>query len=65
MRIFKSFKSVTICSAILSVSCTAVGILASIIAGTPVGPTIVLADMIVFGVFLLVGFIMSHIKKGA
>ena len=65
MRIFKSFKSVTICSAILSVSCTAVGILASIIAGTPVGPTIVLADMIVFGVFLLVGFILSHIKVGA
>ena len=65
MRIFKSFKSVTICSAILSVSCTAVGILASIIAGTPVGPTIVLADMIVFGVFLLVGFILSHVRVGA
>ena len=65
MRIFKSFKSVTICSAILSVSCTAVGILASIIAGTPVGPTIVLADIIAFGVFFLVGFILSHIKKGA
>ena len=65
MRIFKSFKSVTICSAILSVSCTAVGILASIIAGTPVGPTIVLADMIVFGVFLLVGFILSRVRVGA
>ena len=65
MRIFKSFKSVTICSAILSVSCTAVGILASIIAGTPVGPTIVLADIIAFGVFFLVGFILSHIRKGA
>ena len=65
MRIFKSFKSVTICSAILSVSCTATGILASIIAGTPVGPTIVLADIIAFGIFFLVGFILSHIKKGA
>lgn len=65
MRIFKSFKSVTICSAILSVSCTAIGILASIIAGTPVGPTIVLADIIAFGIFLLVGFILSHVKKGA
>ena len=65
MRIFKSFKSVTICSAILSVSCTALGILASIIAGTPVGPTIVLADIIAFGIFFLVGFIMSHVKKGA
>ena len=65
MRIFKSFKSVTICSAILSVSCTAIGILASIIAGTPVGPTIVLADIIAFGIFFLVGFILSHVKKGA
>ena len=46
MRIFKSFKSVTICSAIISVVCTAIGIMASIIAGTPVGPTIVLADIV-------------------
>ena len=65
MRIFKSFKSVTICSAILSVSCTAIGILASIIAGTPVGPTIVLADIIAFGVFFLVGFVLSRVRKGA
>ena len=65
MRIFKSFKSVTICSAILSVSCTAIGILASIVAGTPVGPTIVLADIIAFVIFFLVGFILSHVKKGA
>ena len=65
MRIFKSFKSVTICSAILSVSCTAIGILASIVAGTPVGPTIVLADIIAFAIFFLVGFILSHVKKGA
>ena len=64
MRIFKSFKSVTICSAILSVTCTAVGILASIIAGTPVGPTIVLADIIAFIVFLLVGFVLSRVRKG-
>ena len=65
MRIFKSFKSVTICSAILSVSCTSIGILASIVAGTPVGPTIVLADIIAFIVFLLVGFVLSHVRKGA
>ena len=65
MRIFKSFKSVTICSAILSVSCTATGILVSIIAGTPVGPTIVLADIVAFGIFFLVGFILSHMRKGA
>ena len=63
MRIFKSFKSVTICSAIISVVCTAIGIMASIIAGTPVGPTIVLADIVAFFIFFLVGFIISHVRK--
>ena len=63
MRIFKSFKSVTICSAIISVVCTAIGIMASIIAGTPVGPTIVLADIVTFFIFFLVGFIISHVRK--
>ena len=63
MRIFKSFKSVTICSAIISVVCTATGIMASIIAGTPVGPTIVLADIVTFFIFFLVGFIISHVRK--
>ena len=63
MRVFKSFKSVTISSAIISVVCTAIGILVSIMAGTPVGPTIVLADIVTFLVFLLVGFIISRIRK--
>ena len=65
MRIFKSFKSVTICSAILSVCCTATGIIASIIAGTPVGPTIVVADIFAFVIFFIVGFVLSRVKKGA
>ncbi len=65
MRVFKSFKSVTICSAILSVTCTAIGILASIIAGTPVGPTIVVSDIIAFLIFLIVGFSISKVRKGA
>ena len=63
MRVFKSFKSVTISSAIVSVVCTATGILVSILAGTPVGPTIVVADIAVFLIFLLVGLILSHVRK--
>ena len=55
MRVFKTFKSVTICSAILSVSCTAFGVLLSVVLDTPVGPTIVGVDLIVFFVFWLVG----------
>lgn len=48
MRICKSFKSVTICSAVLSASCSFVGMLTAILAGTPIGSTIVAVDMIVF-----------------
>jgi len=55
MRVFKSFKSVIICSAVLSVICSVVGILFSILAGTPVGSTIVVVDIIVFGIFSLIG----------
>lgn len=48
MRLLKSFKGVTICSAILSVACSFSGIIVSIIAGTPVGATIVGMDIAVF-----------------
>lgn len=55
MRVFKSFKSVTICSALLSVLCSLVGMLISIIAGTPVGSTIVAIDIFVFVIFVVGG----------
>lgn len=48
MSILQNFKSVVICSAIISVVCAFVGILVSILLSTPVGSTIVAADMIVF-----------------
>lgn len=48
MRIYKSFCSVVICSAILSVFCAFIGIIVSIFAGTPVGSTIVSIDIIAF-----------------
>ena len=54
MRVFKSFKSVTVCSAVLSVCCALIGILVSIVAGTPVGSTIVGIDLIAFLVFCLI-----------
>ena len=55
MRVFKSFKYVTICSAVLSVLCTLAGILISILVGTPVGSTIVAADIVAFIIFWIVG----------
>ena len=55
MKLFKSFKSVTICSVVLSVVCALAGMVISIITGTPVGSTIVAADMVVFGMCCLIG----------
>ncbi len=46
MRLFKSFKAVTICSGVISVVCAVAGLLVSILAGTPVGATIVAADLL-------------------
>lgn len=54
MRLFKSFRGVIICSAIISVICAAVGIIISILASTPVGSTIVSADITVFFIFWII-----------
>ena len=48
MRLFKSFRSVTISAAVLSVLSATAGILISILAGTPGGSTIVAVDIAVF-----------------
>ncbi len=60
MRVFKSFKSVVISSAFVSVFCSTLGILVSIVAGTPVGSTIVAVDIVVFFIFMIIG----KVKKG-
>lgn len=57
MRLFGSFRSVTICSAILAVASALSGMLISIKAGTPVGSTIVAVDVAVFAVCSLIGFV--------
>ena len=60
MRMFKSFRSVTICAAVVSVVCALTGMLVSIITGTPVGSTIVAADLVVFLLFALAGKITGR-----
>ena len=57
MRVFGSFRSVTICSAVLSVICAFSGMIISILAGTPVGSTIVAVDVVVFALCSLIGFV--------
>jgi zinc transport system permease protein len=55
MRLFNSFRSVTIFSAVLSIVCALAGILISILAGTPVGSTIVAVDVLAFLICLFAG----------
>lgn len=55
MRVFKSFKSVTICSGVISVVCALIGMVVSILFGSPVGSTIVAVDIVGFLVFYIIG----------
>ncbi len=63
MRVFKSFRSVIICSAVVSVLCAAFGIISSILFSTPVGSTIVVADLAVFILFSLISFFIGKLRK--
>lgn len=60
MRLFKSFKGVTLFSAVLSVICAFSGIIISILAGTPVGSTIVAVDVAAFAACYAAGRIMAR-----
>lgn len=60
MRIYKRFSAVIICSAILSVLCAFLGIIVSILGGTPVGSTIVAVDIAAFLVTSLIGKLLER-----
>ncbi len=64
MRLFRNFRSVTICSAVLSVICAFTGIIISILAGTPVGSTIVAVDVAAFAVCYIAGMICAKKRVG-
>lgn len=55
MRVFKSYRGVILCSTVVSVVCAVAGILVSIVASTPVGSTIVAADIAAFLLMSLIG----------
>ncbi len=61
MRLFKSFRSVTVFSAVLSVSSALIGLMTAIVAGTPVGSTIVAVDI---GAFLIC-MIIARFRTGS
>ena len=53
----------TVCAAVLSVVCSLIGILASILAGTPVGSTIVAVQIGTFGLTWIIGTITGGVRK--
>lgn len=55
MRVIRNFRGVVIYAAVISVACALTGILLSILFSTPVGSTIVAADIVMFLVNCLIG----------
>ncbi len=60
MRVFRSYLSVTICSVVIGVVCALVGVILSILISAPVGSTIVLVDIVAFGLFTLAGRVLCR-----
>jgi zinc transport system permease protein len=61
MRVFKSFKAVTICSVIVSVICSTFGILLSaMFDNLPLGSVIVAVNISVFAVFSIIGLVLRR-----
>ena len=61
MRIYRTFRQVVLCAAIIAVITSALGILISIMCSTPVGATIVSADALTFGCFCLAGRVSAKL----
>jgi len=51
MRIFKRFRTVTICAALVAVACFSIGLAISFLYATPAGASIVVMNIIVFFIF--------------
>lgn len=60
MRVFKSFRGVTICSGIISALCAFFGIIISILFSTPVGATVIVTNIACFLIFYIIGLIIRR-----
>jgi len=61
MRVFKKFKSVTVCSAIISIFCFFTGVVISYVYATPTGASVVLVNLIIFVLFWLFELLNSGV----
>ncbi|MBE6888790.1 MAG: metal ABC transporter permease [Ruminococcaceae bacterium] len=64
MRVFKSFRSVTICSAVISVVSVVAGMSISFSFEAPCGASIVCVNLVIFALFFVAGKIRQRNKKG-
>ncbi len=60
MRVFRSFRSVMITAAVISVVGSLVGLALSLLFSTPTGATVVAVHMVIFGVFSLLRTILKR-----
>ena len=59
MRVCRTFKRVVILSTVISITCAIFGIVSAILFSTPVGPTIVVCDIVAF----LICFVIGKFRK--
>jgi zinc transport system permease protein len=59
MRVFKKFKSVTVCSACVSILCFFVGVIVSYIYATPTGASVVMINIFAFLLFWLINAVKN------
>lgn len=64
MRVFKSFRAVTVCSALISVVTFIAGMVISYELGTPSGASIVCVNILCFAVFTAIGAVMRRNRAG-
>ena len=62
MRVYKSFLSVTICSAVIAMINFIAGLIASYVLSIPAGASVVVANLIMFVAFIIVGNILNVIR---
>jgi zinc transport system permease protein len=64
MRVFKRFKTVTVCSAVIAVACFFIGIIISYLYATPAGASVVIMNIITFLLFWVISCILQKKSKG-
>jgi zinc transport system permease protein len=62
MRLFKKFRSVIVCSAVVSVVCFFVGVVLSYLYATPTGASVVAVNIAAFAAFSVTSFLKGRVR---